>query len=65
MEKEPRWTIVGTDLQQFEIVQVQRALGAGGLHHIQVVKALLAVSYGHKDTHTKRSEECISTKDQL
>lgn len=33
-----------TNLQQFEIVKIQGALGAGRLHHVQVVKALLPVS---------------------
>lgn len=42
-----RRSIVGTDLQQFEVVQVQRALRACSLHHVQVVKALLSISCEH------------------
>lgn len=61
-------TSVRTDLQQFEIVEVQRALGASSLHHIQVVQPLLTVSCGSTETHRERSEkstERIKTEDRL
>lgn len=43
--------VVGTDLQQLQIVQIQRALRSSSLHHVQVVKALLSISW---KTHTWR-----------
>lgn len=48
--KEDKESDVRTDLQQFEIVQVQRTFRARSFHHIQIVKALFAISYNTQDT---------------
>lgn len=48
--KEDKESDVRTDLQQFEIVQVQRTFRTRSFHHIQIVKALFAISYNTQDT---------------